>query len=232
MRTSTLGWTMVCALMIGVSSAARGDETEPTMNRVSFQVEATREVANDWVSAVVGVTEEGAQAPELANRVNQTMAWGLGVARRAEGVKVESGAYRTSPVYDKGQIRRWRASQDLILEGHDVAQIGELIGELQSRLLLRSIRFSVSPERQQALEDELIQEALTAFRARADLIRKSLERRSYAIVHISIGHSGRPPERPMRAAAQSLSLEKVAPPALEGGSSTLKVAVSATIELE
>ena len=93
-------------------------------------------------------------------------------------------------------------------------------------------RFSVSPERQKSLEDELIQEALTAFRARAELIRKSLERRSYAIVHISIGHSGRPPERPMRAAAQSLSLEKVAPPALEGGSSTLKVGVSATIELD
>jgi len=232
MRTSTLGWMIVCALTIGVSSTARAAEAEATMNRVSFQVEATREVANDWVSAVMGVTEEGAQAADLANRINQTMTWGLGVARDAEGVKVESGAYRTSPVYDKGQIRRWRASQDLILEGHDVAQIGELIGELQSRLLLRSIRFSVSPERQKALEDELIQEALTAFRARAELIRKSLERRSYAIVHISIGHSGRPPQRPMRAAAQSLSLDKVAPPALEGGSSTLKVAVNATIELE
>jgi predicted secreted protein len=232
MSRRALTWMVVCGLTIAASPVVRGDEPESAMNRVSFQVEATREVANDRVSARVGVTEEGAQPAELADRVNQTMAWGLGVAQQAKGVTVESGPYHTSPVYEKGQIRRWRASQDLILEGPDVAQIGELIGELQSRLLLRSIQFSVSPERQRALEDELIQEALTAFRARSELIRKGLERRSYTIVHLAIGQSGRPPERPMRAAVQELSLRKVAPPALEGGSSTLKVSISATIELE
>ena len=164
------GWVIV-ALLVG-SSGARAHEPDTAMNRVSFRVEATREVQNDRVRAVIGTSDEDRDPAALADRVNQTMSWALERARKAEGIRVESGSYHTQPVYNQRKIERWRASQDLVLEGSEVAQISELISELQTRLQLRSIAFSVSSKRRRSVQDSLIEEALDAFRQRAERVRK------------------------------------------------------------
>jgi predicted secreted protein len=223
-----MAWVaMTCA------PASGGDEggDEPT-DRVRFQVERTRDVANDWLRAVVGITDEGPDAAALADRVNRTMAWALETARAAQGVKVKSGGYRTHPIYDRQKLRRWRASQDLILEGGDADAITALVGRLQSRLQLRSFQFQVSPERRRQVEDELIAEALAAFGARAEIVRKSLGASGYGIGEISIDTGGTlPPSRPMHLEMRAAAAE-VAPPAVEVGSSQLVVHVRGSIALE
>ena len=219
------------ALLLGLPLAAPAlaHDQPAERNVVSFQVEASREVANDRVRATVGVTEEGSEPAELAERVNQTMTWALGVAQAAVGVRAESGAYQTSPVYDRGQIRGWRVSQDLVLHSGDVPAVVELIGTLQGRLLLRGLDFRVSDERRRAVEGELIQEALAAFRERAELVRKSLEGRGYTIGRLTISTRAiAPRERRLRTA----QAESMTAPAVAGGESTLKVTIAATIELE
>jgi len=219
------------ALAAAAPGAVRAD-AEETLRRVSFQVERTRDVANDWMEAVIGVTDEDTDPAQLADRVNQTMAWALERARSAEGVKVRSGGYSTHPIDRKGEIRRWRAQQDLVLEGGDTEVLTRLLGELQSRLQLRSVRFTVSPERRRRVEDELIGEALTAFQERAELVRTSLGADGWVIVRLGIHPSGGgPPPRPYRARAMTMEAADVAPPALEGGESQLQVRVDATIEL-
>lgn len=234
-RASTVGGGFRCALALAVaaafaSGARAGDAPEP-MNRVSFQVESSRDVANDRVHAVVGVTDEDVDPARLADRVNQTMTRALAKARAAAGVRVESGGYTTYPVHENGKLRRWRASQDLILESADVQAVTELIGALQSELQLRSVEFQVSPERRRAAEDELIAEALKLFQKRAEIIRTSLGARSYEVVQISISGDHGPPIRPMQMEARSVGA-MVAPPALEGGSSRLSVFANGTIELD
>ena len=144
MARAALG--LVLALAIAGAAAAQPFPADPK-NRVSFAVERTREVANDWVTAVVGTSDEDSDAARLADRVNKTMNEALAVAKQAKGVNVKSGGYATHPVHDKdGKIARWAASQDLILESSDVDAVSELVGKLQSKLLLRGIAFSVSPE--------------------------------------------------------------------------------------
>jgi len=224
-----------CALVLTLfaaapSGASAGEVAEP-MNRVSFQVESSRDVANDRVQAVVGITDEDADAARLADRVNQTMARALAKARAASGVRVESGGYTTYPVHENGKLRRWRASQDLILDSADVQAVTALIGDLQAELQLRSVEFQVSPERRRAAEDELVAEVLKLFRARAEIIRASLGARSYEVVQISINGEHGPPIRPMQMEARSVGA-MVAPPALESGSSRLSVFASGTIELD
>ena len=224
-----LALPLALALLPVLTLGAQAHDESSERNQVSFSVDASREVANDRVRATVGVTEEGSDPAALAERVNQTMTWALGVAKAAVGVKAQSGAYQTQPVYDKGQIRRWRASQDLILQSHDVAAVVELIGTLQGRLLLRGIDFHVSAERRRQVEGELIQEGLAAFRERAELVRKSLERRGYTIVRINVATRAAPPRsRGLR----QVQAEAVSVPALASGESTVTVSISATIELE
>jgi predicted secreted protein len=202
------------------------------MNRVGFQVERSRDVANDWIQVVVGVTDEGVDSARLADRINATMSRAMAVAKAAPAVRVKSGGYATHPVHQDGKLRRWRASQDLVLESADVDAVTALVGKLQSELLLRSIGFSISPERRRATEDELITEALAAFKARAEIVRENLGASHYEIVQLSIGTQGGPPPRPVFAEMRAMGASKVAPPALEGGTSRLSVHVNATIELE
>jgi predicted secreted protein len=220
---------LACAgVVLGVAQAVAGDAASP-MNRVSFQVERSRDVANDWIHAVVGITAEDTDSTRLADHVNQTMARALSLAKAATNVRVKSGGYSTHPVHEGGKLRRWRASQDLILESADVDRVTNLVGALQNELQLRSIRFEVSPQKRRAAEDELLVEALAAFRARGDIIRESLGARGYEIVQISVDTGG-PPVRPMMMETRAMSA--VAPPALEGGSSRLVVHVRGSIELE
>jgi len=212
---------------------ARADAAPDPMHRVSFQVERSREVSNDWMQAVVGITDEDADPARLADRINTTMAKALATAKKADGVRVKSGGYSTHPVHDKGKLRRWRASQDLILESGDVEAVTKLVGTLQSELQLRSIGFSVSPERRRGVEDELVAEVLAAFRARAEIVRKSLGARSYEIVEIGINTQGVSPMR--RAPMMAMEMDSAAgvrAPAVEGGSSRIVVHASGTIEFD
>jgi predicted secreted protein len=222
----------VLALLAGVVPAS-GD-SEEARNRVSFRVERSREVENDWVSAVIGVTHEDTDPARLADRINVDMSWALKTAQARRGIRVRSGGYRTFPVEDpkRAQLRRWRGSQDLIVEGADAKLVSDLLGELQSRLQLRSIVFRVSPEQSRAVEAELVDETLDAFRARAEGVRAKLGARGWKIVHIQVETPGGPPVTPMRIRAMGMAEAAVAPPALEGGTSTLRVAANATIELE
>ena len=220
------------ALLAAAAAPAAAHESDPAMHRVSFQVERSREVANDWATAVIGVTDEDSDAARLADRVNQTMRWALGVAKEASGVEVRSGGYQTHPVHENGKITRWRASQELLLESGDVEALSTLLGKLQSRLLLRSISFGVSPETRRETEETLVAEALTAFQARAKRVRERLGARDHALVSLSIHTpTGGLPPRPMQMRA-SFAEADVAPPAFEGGQSTLSATVDGTIELE
>lgn len=225
---------LLLAALLGAMAApawALADAPAAPMDRVDFQVERSAEVPNDRVVALVGVTEEDSDSARLAERVNTTIAWALERAGRSEGVEVESAGYHTQPIYEKGRIQRWRGSQDLRLESEDVAALSELVGELQERLLVRSIDFQVSPERRREAEQALIDEALAAFQARAARIAKGLGARDYALGQLSVVTQGSPPvfrqSGPLR-----MSAAEAAPPALEGGRSTLSVQVQGSIELE
>ena len=146
---------------------------------------------------------------------------------------MKSGGYHTVPIQDPGKrrLRHWRGSQDIILESGDPQAVTDLLGELQARLQLRSIAFGVSPARRRSVEDELIDEALSAFRERAGRVSRKLGASGYGIVqiHVDTGRPGRPV--PMRAFGRA-EAASMAAPALEAGSSRVQVGANGTIELE
>ena len=204
----------------------------PITDRVSFRVEAGRDVQNDQVSAVLQASAEDRDAAKLADEINNTMVWALQQAKAVKGVTLQSGNYRTYPVYDKSKIVRWRGVQELHLESQDVAALSDLLGTLQARLKMQSMQFSVSTDARDTVEDELIAEALAAFRKRASLISGSLKASGYELLDVNINSAGQPPVMPMRMESKArLSAASVAPPAIEQGSSRISVQVSGAIRL-
>jgi len=203
-------------------------------NQISFNVFTEREVSNDWTTAVIGTTIADTDTATLATRVNKLMNDSLGIARKTQGVLVSTSAYSTFPEYGAAnQIVRWRATQDLTLQGRDTAAISSLLGTLQAGgLTLRAINFSVSRETRARLEDELMAAAITAFRSRAALITRSFGKTSYVIAAINIGDGGYQPPLIPYARSNSMMADEAVSPGLEGGQSTLRIDVSGTIELQ
>jgi predicted secreted protein len=225
-----------CALLLLVPAAlARGqthdDGASNPMRRVEFQVERTREVANDLLTALLRVTHDDLDPARLADRVNADVRWATDLAKKQRDIQVESGAYYTSPIREKERITGWTASQELLLTARDTAQLSALIARLQERLQLATLSFSVSLERRRAIEDELIAEALAAYIKRAELIRRELSANSHELVYLSVNAGGGGPPVPVRFAEAAYAGARIAEPSVEAGTSTLTVAVSATIEL-
>lgn len=223
---------LITAFILGtvVASLAAAADEGSRYNQIRFQVERSRPVENDRMQAVLSITAEDDNAARLADQINRGMDTALKTAKTRVKVEARTGDYRTYPVYNKEKIQRWRATQELWLEGSDFAELGSLIGQLQERMQVTSISFSVSPARRAAVEDELITQALDAFKQRAELVRKQLAAKGYRIVDVSLNSGGGQPVPMMRGLAMEAA--SVAPPALEAGTSTVTVSVGGTIELQ
>ncbi len=219
------------AAVTGTASAAAHD-TAPTYDRVNFRVTASRDVDNDTLVAVMYDERSGQQPASMADDVNRTIAWAVDLAANTSGIKVQTLQYRQDPIYRNQSISGWKVRQSIRLESRDVKILSKLIGELQARLSVASLRYTISAEVRRKVEDELIAQALDRFGRRGKLISGELGRPDYRIVNIDIATSGGSPA-PLRMRTVSAMAESssVTAPTLEPGVQPVTVSVSGTIEL-
>lgn len=208
------------------------DEPETHYDRINLTASASGQVDNDTIVATLNAQEEGKNAAEIADRVNRRIHWGMQIARQNPRVKVQTEAYNTQPIYHKSNITGWRVSQSIRLESQAMTEVSELLGELQGKLNLQGIRFSVSPENRNGAENNLIAEALAAFDVRAKLVAKELGHAGFKLVNLHVSTSGSAPP-PFRAKSMRMEMMSadVAPPSLEAGESRLTVTINGEIEL-
>lgn len=230
MRKSIL--LCVCLFVLETATVV-ADENEQSLDQISFQVMVEREMDNDQINATLSAQAEDRQPDVLAETINQSMRWALDIAKHESGIKVRSGGYQTYPVYDDRKIVRWRGRQDLMLESDDVDRLSLLVGRLQEKLQVQSLRFSVSNQARRAAEDALIEDVLARFQARADLVVRGLGAKGYDIVSLSISTAdqGYIPAPVPRQEMRSLAVSKASAPALEAGTSRVSVQAAGTIGL-
>ncbi len=220
------------AATIATTSAAAHDAT-PTYDRVNFRVSATTEVDNDTLVVVMHHERNGQHPTSMADDVNRTIGWAVDIARQTSGIKVQTLQYRQEPVYRNQSISSWRVRQSIRLESNDVTTLSRLVGELQERLSVSSLRYTISPEVRRDVEDELITLALDRFGRRGKLIADELGRSDFRIVAMDVATSGSSPAPVrMRAVAAMAESSSVTAPTLEPGMQSVTVQVSGTIELE
>lgn len=216
----------------GFWSIATAADNALHYNQIRFQAAASETVANDRMQAVLTVQDEDDDAAQLADRINQTMAWALAQSKGQKGIEVRSGGYSTQPIYNKNTLAGWRASQELILESGDFGQISKLIGTLQQRLQLTTVGFSIAPETRAAVERKLIDQALDSFKQRAEQVRKNIGAPGYRIVELNINTEDMPVQPYPVMRAEVASMKSVAPPSFEGGNSDVRVSVQGGVQLQ
>ena len=227
-----LAW-LWAALLLPLAAAAPAAEAPVRYNVVELQADAQREVPNDLLNATLYVELNDPSPSALANAINKRVNEALRVAKEHPGVRARSGGNHTYPVYSRGNaLQGWRGRAEIRLESRDFESAAALIGKLQSGMQLSGVNFSVSPEARRAAENELITEALAAFKARAEIVKAALGGRSYKIQRVGLT-TGHPPARPLFAQQRAMaSSAEVTTPELEGGVSQMTVTARGTIEVE
>ena len=222
-------WLAGCLLSTVFAAAA---EPPPRYNMVELQAEAQREVQNDQLDASLFVELNDPSPASLANALNKRVNEALRIATDVKGVRVRSGNNQTYPVYTKGSVLQgWRGRAEIRIESKDFEAASSLIGRLQAAMQLGSMNFSVSPEARRAVENELIAEAIGAFKARADIVKAALAGRGYKLVSLNVGSTRNAPQPRFAAARMMASSQEVAAPNFEAGISLVIVSANGAIEL-
>ncbi|GAB3250012.1 SIMPL domain-containing protein [Chitinimonas naiadis] len=220
------------AILAGSAFAAEA----PQYNVISLQAEARRDVPNDLAQATLYVEFSDASAATLSDKLNRAATDALKIAKAYPGVKASSGNNNVYPVYNnKNKADGWRGRADIRLESTDFKAVAELIGKLQNNMQLDGMSFGVAPATREKVETELIDEAVKAFRGRADVVKKSVGGKGYKLVNISVNTSGSYPQpmaRPRMYAAKAMMSAEVAAPPMEGGDSQVVVGVAGSIQVE
>lgn len=225
------GFWLLAGLCMVLTAAA--DEA-PRYNQVNLDAQVSEQVGNDTMHVTLNTYGEHRDAAQLAEQINRDMEWALGLVRQHKAVTAGTGGYQTWPLTsrDNTTTRGWRGQQTLTLESRDSELLSKLVGQLQERLKIGAMNFTVSEEKRVEVENRLIDSALEAFKSRADIVGRNLKAGGYRIVTLNIGTSAQQPPIMYRQHMATMAAEAAdAAVSVEGGESEVRVSVSGTVEL-
>jgi len=205
-------------------------------NQVSVRAEVNQEVQRDLMTVTVYTEAQNTDPAKLAAEITTTLNKALGQARQVKDVTIRQGSRNSYPIYDdKGQkITGWRERAELRLESPDFAALSGLTGELLgSDMKMGGMDFSISDPSRKASEDTLLKSAVTAFKARAQLVTDALGGSGYKLVNLNLNTSGYP-QPYMRAPVMMMKAARAdaAPtPEVEAGTSQVSVTADGVIEV-
>ena len=173
------------------STPARADNA-PQQGVLGLSATASVEVTKDLLSVTFSTSKEGADANAVQTQLKQALDAALGEAKKAARpgqVDVQTGNFSLYPRYaPKGGISGWMGSAELVVEGRDMAAIGQLSGRIATMTIAR-VGFRLSREANQKVEGEVAAEAIARYRARAAEYAKQFGYAGYAIREVNVATS-------------------------------------------
>lgn len=222
--------TLIASSLLGTTAFA----DTPTYNRISFNVEAKQEVANDEMRALLTKTTQAKTAKEIAKTLNTSVNNAIAIAKKYPDVIVETSRHSTYPRYGvNNTIIGFTGSASIELKSQNFEQASQLIADLQTMLTLDDLSFHVSGQTQDAIKKQLTLDAAKRFQTEATTISQAFGAKDYKIVSVQLGNDNHYYARPlamqvMSKDASNAGIEKLS---IESGKTTIGYNASGTIEL-
>jgi predicted secreted protein len=220
-----------------ISSAALAQNTDTiNYNIVNIQAEASRDVSNDEMHAVLYIEQSNKQPANLATQINQLMNKALASSKKYPNVKVTTGSQNTYPIYDNEnrKLKEWRGRAEIRLESSDFQAASQLISELQQDFQTQSINFTVSEQQRKKVENELLVEASKNFQQRAQTLAHAWNKTNYSLVNLNLNTNTQYPRAPlmMSVASAKFSADAIPEQNVSGGESKISVNANGTIQFK
>ena len=203
---------------------------------VSISSSATLEVAKDLLSITFNTTREGLDAASVQSQLKQALDAALAEARKAARpgqLDVQTGNFSLSPRYtNKGVVNGWQGSAELLVEGRDMAAIGQLTGRITT-LTISRVGYSLSRELRERSEGEVAAQAIARYRAKAADYAKQFGYADYTIREVSVSsveQQGPNPRVMMMSRAAAAPMADEALP-VEAGKGSVTVSVNGTVQM-
>jgi len=223
------------ALAITAAPPVRAD-TPPPQGVLSLTASASVEVTKDLLAVTFSTTKEGADANVVQAQLKQALDAALAEAKKAARpgqVDVQTGAFSLFPRYtNKGGITGWQGTAEVIVDGRDMAAIGQLSGRITTMTVAR-VAYRLSREASQKVEAEVAAEAIVRYRAKAGEYAKQFGYGGYSIREVNVTTT-EPPQGPapmMRAQASAMSAQGDAL-SVEPGKAQVNANVSGTVQMK
>ncbi len=160
------------------------------MDGLTIQASASADVTKDVLMVTFTATREGPDAQTVQSGVKQALDAALGEAKKVSKpgqIDVQTGQFSLYPRHsNKGVIAGWVGTAELIVQGKDIAGIGQLTGRIQTMSIAR-VQQDLSREARQKVDADVMAQAIANFRAKAALVAKQFGYSNYQIrdVHVS-----------------------------------------------
>ena len=223
------------ALAFAAAQSARAD-TPPPQGVLSLTTSATVEVTKDVLAVTFSTTKDGADANAVQAQLKQALDAALAEAKKAARpgqVDVQTGVFSLFPRYtSKGGITGWQGTAEIIVDGRDMAAIGQLSGRITTMTVAR-VAYRLSREAGQKVEAEVTAEAIARYRAKAGEYAKQFGYASYSIREVNVTTT-EPPQGPMpMARAQTAAISAPGDAlSVEPGKAQVNASVSGTVQMK
>lgn len=228
---------LVAAALLSTATIgnAQADSNSLNYNVANLQAQASRQVSNDEMYAVLYIEKNHKQPAELSSLISQQMNQAMAVSKKYAQVKVKTGSQNTYPVYDNDnrKLREWRGRAEIIIESQDFKAASQLIAELQNNFQTQSIQFSVSEQQRKKVENELIVEASQNFQRRAQQLSQAWQKTGFQLINLDINTQNQYPQ-PMRmqATMAKAAAYDAAPQEVSAGESKITVNANGSIQFK
>lgn len=223
---------IVCVALL--TAAARA-ETPPPQGVVSLAASASVEVTRDLLSVALSATREGSDASSVQSQLKQALDAALNEAKKAARpgqVDVQTGNFSLYPRYsNKGVLNGWQGSTELVIEGRDMAAIGQLTGRISTMTIAR-VSYNLSHELREKAEVDVASQAIARYRAKADAYARQFGYAGYTVREVNVSTNDAPPGGPVplaRMKVMSAASDESLP--TEPGKGSVTVTVNGTVQM-
>jgi len=231
----------VASLLVVASLAnvAHG-ETPPPQGVLGLTANASVEVAKDLLVVTFSTTREGTDANTVQAQLKQALDAALAEAKKAARpgqVDVQTGNFSLYPRYanatpsGRAAITGWQGTAEVIVEGRDMAAIGQLTGRITTMTIAR-VAYRLSREASQRVEGDVVAGAIAAFRAKAESYAKLFGYGAYAVREVNVSSNDQQPVPMAMARIQTASASPADALSVEPGKALVTATVNGTIQMK
>lgn len=198
---------------------------------VDFTTVYSQEIPRDVMIVTLFVQKEAKTLVEISGQITSELNQAVDIAKSQglDDIVTQRNSYIR---YDKnGEANGWVDRAELSLSGNNFETIAKVISQLEGKMAVQDMRFDISKQQKKELEEIMTQEALQAFKQKAQLMSRELGAKDYQIVSLNVSNvneysSPRPVMYQKMASVASSDVMQ-----LESGKSDVQVSIAASIRL-